>query len=106
MRAKAIRDGIVAVLGATISVGATAIAMTIDYSPIRAKIYALCAEVRCSKSIPLVDLEGINPIPRSMGCTQPDRKINGVIAFGAQANCIGSWQFTNTTHSSTSCKRR
>ena len=45
MRAKAIRDGIVAVIGATIFVGATAIAMMIDYSPVRAKIYALCAEV-------------------------------------------------------------
>ena len=45
MRAKAIRDGIVAVIGATIFVGVTAIAMRLDYSPIRARIYALCAEV-------------------------------------------------------------
>jgi len=45
LRAKAIRDGIVAVIGATIFVGATAIAMMIDYSPVRATIYALCAEV-------------------------------------------------------------
>ncbi len=45
MKAKTIRDGIVAVIGATIFVGVTVIALTMDYSPIRAKFYALFAEI-------------------------------------------------------------
>jgi len=45
LKAKAVRDGILAVIGATIFVGGTVIAMTTDYSPILAKIYALCADV-------------------------------------------------------------
>ncbi len=45
LKAKTIRDGIVAVIGATIFVGVTVIALTMDYSPIRAKFYAFFAEV-------------------------------------------------------------
>jgi hypothetical protein len=35
----------VAVIGATVFIGATVMALTMDYSPIRAKFYALCTEV-------------------------------------------------------------
>ena len=41
---KAIKDGIIAVIGATVFIGGAVVAMTMDYSPVLAQIYALWAD--------------------------------------------------------------